>query len=246
MAINPNGQVQEMVRQRETYPNPLAERKKTSSVEKLRTMIQNVPGKLSRMYQAYRQSSPGPDRGSSASAEEWVAVEEDREMSEEERTERARVSPQTLHEMSRAETINFFHSVFNPQNNVQTTENIEKKGRLGRFNNVLSNMVRPDTSGKPLSMMKHVHTRFPLETIAFYTSIGALMWLTSSSSPNPFNTLLEQTTSSVGLTSFYMFVLFSGITNVGLTSFGKRHNRRVNEKFYNSRSRLSPRFSGNS
>ena len=89
-------------------------------------------------------------------------------------------------------------------------------------------------------MMKHVHTRFPLETIAFYTSIGALMWLTSSSSPNPFNTLLEQTTSSVGLTSFYMFVLFSGITNVGLTSFGKRHNRRVNEKFYNDRSRLSP------
>ena len=108
MTIHSKGQAEEIVRQRETYPNPLAEKEKTSSVKKLRTMIQNFPGKLSKMYQDYRRSSLGPDRSSSASAEEWVTVEEDREMSEKERAERERVSPITLHEMSRAEIINFF------------------------------------------------------------------------------------------------------------------------------------------
>ena len=237
---NSSGQVQEMVRQRSAYPNPLAERKTTSSIEKLRTMIQNFPGKLSRMYQSYRRSSSPQESSSSASAEEWVTVEEDRTMSEEERAERERVSPRFFHENNRAENLAFWTSVFNPQNNVQTTENKEKKGPLGRINSALSNMVRPDTSGKPLSMIKHAHTKFPLETIAFYTSIGALMYLTASNSPNPINTLLEQTTSSVGLTSFYMFVLASGITNVGLTSLGKRHNRRTNDRLHNARSRLSP------
>ena len=211
MAINPNGQVQEIVRQRETYPNPLAEKEKTSSVKKLRTMIQNFPGKLSKMYQDYRRSSLGPDRSSSASAEEWVTVEEDREMSEKERAERERVSPLELDKMSRAETINYFHSVMVQQSNLKTSA----------------------------MMGWQTHKRFPLETIAFYTSIGALMWLTSSSSPNPINTLLEQTTSSVGLWSFYFFVLASGVTSIGFQWRENEHGKKTNRRLEGARSRFS-------